>query len=166
MDVLHAAYDRGDLFSSTFSFSPFYGVNPYPQWVLEHPRYRALWEKPGMKEVADAWREKGLVAGLPTVKAAVSKTGLHRLETQNPKNPNLSLIQAIAAITNVSPSWILFGEGSITKPDEFGQAIRGRVVDTIELLVGALDLTARQDSTMTNWLKSVRESKPSRTRKP
>ncbi|MEM6819118.1 MAG: hypothetical protein AAF578_10005 [Pseudomonadota bacterium] len=96
----------------------------------------------------------------------VSKTGLHRLETQNPKNPNLSLIQAIAAITNVSPSWILFGEGSITKPDEFGQAIRGRVVDTIELLVGALDLTARQDSTMTNWLKSVRESKPSRTRKP
>ncbi|MEL6302736.1 MAG: winged helix-turn-helix domain-containing protein [Pseudomonadota bacterium] len=65
MDVLHAAYERGDLFSSTFSFSPLYGVNPYPQWVLEHPRYRELWEKPGMKEVADAWREKGLVTGLP-----------------------------------------------------------------------------------------------------
>ncbi|MEO0366349.1 MAG: helix-turn-helix transcriptional regulator [Pseudomonadota bacterium] len=96
----------------------------------------------------------------------VSKTGLHRLETQDPKNPNLSLIEAIASITNVSPSWILFGEGATTKPDEFGQAIRSRVVDTIELLVGALDLTTRQESTINNWMKSVRESKPTKLRKP
>lgn len=96
----------------------------------------------------------------------VSKTGLHRLETQDPKNPNLSLIQAISEITKVSPSWILFGEGAATKPDEFGSAIRSRVIDTIELLVGALDLTVRQESTISNWMKSVRDSKPARPRKP
>ncbi|MEM1432571.1 MAG: helix-turn-helix transcriptional regulator [Pseudomonadota bacterium] len=96
----------------------------------------------------------------------LSKAGLHRLETQDPKNPNLRQIEVIASITNVSPAWILFGEGLTTPPDQIGLAIRGRVIDTIELMIGALDLTARQEQTIERWLKSVRETKPTVTQKP
>ena len=96
----------------------------------------------------------------------LSKTGLHRLETTEPKNPNLKLIEAIAEITNVSPGWILFGKGPSVPDTEVGSAIRHRVIDTIELMAGALDLTARQESTLQNWLTSVRETKPKRVRKP
>ena len=96
----------------------------------------------------------------------LSKTGLHRLETTEPRNPNLKLIEAIADITNVPPGWILFGKGPSMAPTEVGAAIRGRVVDTIELMAGALDLTTRQSSTLQNWLKSVRETKPKRINKP
>ena len=96
----------------------------------------------------------------------LSKTGLHRLETTEPKNPNLKLIEAIAEITNVSPGWILFGKGPSIPESEVGAAIRDRVIDTIELMAGALDLTSRQESTLHNWLKSVRNTKPKRVRKP
>ena len=96
----------------------------------------------------------------------LSKTGLHRLETTEPKNPNLKLIEVIAEITNVSPGWILFGKGPSVPESEVGLAIRGRVIDTIELMAGALDLTARQESTLHNWLSSVRATKPKRPRKP
>jgi len=96
----------------------------------------------------------------------LSKTGLHRLETTEPKNPNIKLIEAIAEITNVSPGWILFGKGPTVPATEVGSAIRSRVVDTIELMSGALNLTARQESTLHNWLKSVRDTKPKRVKKP
>lgn len=96
----------------------------------------------------------------------LSKTGLHRLETTEPKNPNLKIIEAIAEITNVSPAWILFGKGPSVPESEVGTAIRSRVIDTIELMSGALDLTARQESTLHNWLKSVRDTKPKRIKKP
>ena len=96
----------------------------------------------------------------------LSKTGLHRLETVESKNPNLKLIQAIAKITRVSPSWILFGEGTSVPGDEVGAAIRSRVIDTIELMLGALDLNARQEGTIKNWLKNVRENSPKTIRKP
>jgi len=96
----------------------------------------------------------------------LSKTGLHRLENVESRNPNLKLIQAIAKITRVSPSWILFGEGTSVPGEEVGSAIRSRVIDTIELMSGALDMTARQESTITNWLKSMRENPPKKVRKP
>ena len=96
----------------------------------------------------------------------LSKTGLHRLETTEPKNPNLKLIESIAEITNVSPGWILFGKGPSVPATEVGLAIRGRVIDTIELMAGALDLTARQEATLNNWLKSVRNTKPKEVKKP
>ena len=96
----------------------------------------------------------------------LSKTGLHRLETVEAKNPNLKQIQAIAKITRVSPSWILFGEGTSVPGDKVGAAIRSRVIDTIELMLGALDLNARQESTINNWLKNVRENPPKNIRKP
>jgi hypothetical protein len=96
----------------------------------------------------------------------LSKTGLHRLETTEPKNPNLKIVEAIAEITNVSPGWILFGKGPTVPDTEVGSAIRSRVIDTIEMMSGALDLTARQESTLSNWLKSVRETRPKRIKKP
>lgn len=96
----------------------------------------------------------------------LSKTGLHRIETTEPKNPNLKAIEAIAEITRVSPGWILFGKGPSMPGSEASAAIRSRVVDTIELMSGALDLTARQESTLRNWLKSVRETRPKRVQKP
>ena len=96
----------------------------------------------------------------------LSKTGLHRLETTEPRNPNLKLIEAIAEITNVSAGWILFGKGPAIPADEVGAAIRDRVIDTIELMSDALDLTARQEKTLENWLASVRSTKPAKVRKP
>ncbi len=96
----------------------------------------------------------------------LSKTGLHRLETTEPTNPNLKIIEAIAEITNVSPGWILFGKGPSVPDTEVGAAIRGRVLDTIELMAGALDLTTRQESTLHNWLQSVRTTRPKKVRKP
>lgn len=86
----------------------------------------------------------------------MSKTGLHRVENVEPRNPNLKLVKAIADITHVSPSWLLFGEGPSIEPQAADEAIRKRVIDTIEVLGGALSLTARQSTTLANWLKSVR----------
>ena len=96
----------------------------------------------------------------------LSKTGLHRLETVESKNPNLKQIQAIAEITNVSPAWLLFGEGASVPANKVSAAIRDRIVDTIELMGGALDMTASQDKTFKNWLKSVRASKPTKIQRP
>lgn len=96
----------------------------------------------------------------------LSKTGLHRLETTEPRNPNLALIEAIAEITNVSPGWILFGKGPAIPETQVGDAIRGRVIDTIELMSGALDMTKQQQSRLEGWLKSMRETKPKQIRKP
>lgn len=86
----------------------------------------------------------------------MSKTGLHRVETIEPRNPNLRLVKAIADITHVSPSWILFGEGPSLEPDAADDAIRDRLIDTIEMLSGAITLNARQQNTINNWLSSVR----------
>ena len=96
----------------------------------------------------------------------LSKTGLHRLESTEPRNPNLALIEAIAEITNVSPGWILFGKGPAIPETQVGAAIRGRVIDTIELMSGALDMTKQQQSRLDSWLKSMRETKPKQIRKP
>jgi transcriptional regulator with XRE-family HTH domain len=116
-------------------------------------RLRAARQRAQMEpaELRAALREHGI---------DLSKTGLHRLETTEPRNPNLKMIEAIAEITSVSPSWILFGTGPSVPGTEVGAAIRSRVIDTIELMSGALNLTARQESTLRNWLKSVRETRP------
>jgi transcriptional regulator with XRE-family HTH domain len=96
----------------------------------------------------------------------LSKTGLHRLETTEPRNPNLKLIEAIAEITNVSPGWILFGKGPAIEETQVSDAIRSRVIDTIELMSNALDMTKPQEKALKDWLKSMRKSKPARVRKP
>lgn len=96
----------------------------------------------------------------------LSKTGLHRLETTEPRNPNLKLVEAIAEITNVSAGWILFGKGPAIPENEVGLAIRSRVIDTIELMSGALDMTTRQEATLARWLESVRATRPRKIRKP
>ncbi len=93
----------------------------------------------------------------------LSKTGLHRIESAEPKNPNLKLIQAIAKITNVSPSWLLFGEGPSVPEDQLSRAVRTRILDTIELMSEALILTDAQDKALKKWLKSVRLSKNRRS---
>ncbi|MEM8716782.1 MAG: helix-turn-helix transcriptional regulator [Cyanobacteria bacterium P01_G01_bin.4] len=128
-----------------------------PQNIAE--RIRAARQRAQMDPAAlrEALRDYGI---------DLSKTGLHRLETTEPKNPNLRIIEAIAEITNVSPGWILFGRGPSIPEDDVGNAIRSRVIDTIELMTDALKLTARQESTIKNWLKSVRETQPKKTKKP
>ena len=122
-------------------------------------RLRRAREKAEMEptEVRAALRERGI---------ELSKTGLHRLETQEPRNPNLKIIAAIAEITRSSPGWILFGTGPATPETEVGSAIRSRVLDTIELMSGALDLTAQQKKTLSRWLESVRSSRPKKRSKP
>ncbi|MEM6638732.1 MAG: hypothetical protein AAF610_02425, partial [Pseudomonadota bacterium] len=65
----------------------------------------------------------------------------------------------------VSPGWVLFGTGPSLRDTDASDAIRGRVIDTIEVMAGALELTARQESTLENWLKSVRKSRPGIRRK-
>ncbi len=96
----------------------------------------------------------------------LSKTGLHRLETLEPVNPNLNLMTAIAEATHVTPEWLLFGTGSPRPDEKIGPAIRTRVIDTIAFMAGALDLTAGQERDLEDWLKSVRESRPKTVRKP
>lgn len=96
----------------------------------------------------------------------LSKTGLHRLENTEPSNPNLKIIQAIAEITNLSPGWLLFGSGPSVPESEVSSAIRGRVIDTIELMSGALDMTKRQETTLANWLQSLRTTRPGKISRP
>ncbi len=105
-------------------------------------------------------------AALKQLGIQVSKAGLHRLENVEPRNPNLEMIHAISEITGVSPAWILFGEGTTYQGDSVGDAIRGRVLDTMELMSQALDMTARQEKTWSNWLESMRSSKPKKVSKP
>lgn len=63
--TLELAHERNDLFSAPFGFAPFYGANPYPDWVLEHPRYHELWKDPRLALLAEARRANGQTAGLP-----------------------------------------------------------------------------------------------------
>jgi len=118
-------------------------------------RIRDARERAGMEavELRSELRKKGI---------ELSKQGLHRMETVEPKNPNVQVIEAIADITHVSPGWILFGEGPMVRGEEVGGAIRGRIIDTIELMVGALDLTKGQRRTIKGWLESVRGRSPGR----
>lgn len=97
---------------------------------------------------------------------SVSKAGLHRLENVEPRNPNLELIQAISEITGVSPAWLLFGEGTAYPGENIGSAIRGRVLDTMELMSEALDMTVKQERSLENWFRSMRETKPKKVRRP
>ncbi|MEM7610274.1 MAG: hypothetical protein AAF270_01150 [Pseudomonadota bacterium] len=132
-------------------------MNEQPKNIAERIRFARQRAQMDPAELRTLLRDYGI---------DLSKTGLHRLETTEPKNPNLRIIEAIAEITNVPPGWILFGKGPSVPDTEIGSAIRSRVIDTIELMAGALDLTSRQESTLSNWLKSVRESKPKRINKP
>lgn len=64
-ESLELAYERRDLFSSLYGFSPLYSENTYPDWVLEHPRYHALWAKPELARLAEIRRANGQLNGLP-----------------------------------------------------------------------------------------------------
>ena len=96
----------------------------------------------------------------------LSKAGLHRLENTDSTNPNLKLIEAWADITHHSPTWLLFGSGPAMPQDSVGSAIRKRVIDTIELMAGALDQTPKQEKAFQDWLQSIKKSKPSKVKKP
>lgn len=96
----------------------------------------------------------------------LSKTGLHRLETIEPMNPSVKLIEAIADVTNVSPGWLLFGTGTAIQADAAANAIRGRVLDTIELMSQALDMTTRQQTSFDKWLESMRSTVPKIVQRP
>ena len=96
----------------------------------------------------------------------LSKTGLHRLETVEPVNPNLKLMLGIADATHVTPEWLLFGKGTPRPDEKIGPAIRARVIDTIAFMAEALDLTEAQEQALDEWLKSVRSTKPETIRKP
>lgn len=65
LDTLELAYERGDLFGASFDLMPFYGQNNYPDELLKHPRYLALWEKPGLNELETLRRANGYTDGLP-----------------------------------------------------------------------------------------------------
>jgi len=81
-------------------------------------------------------------------------------------NPSVKLISAIAEITNVSPGWLLFGTGTALQADAAADAIRGRVLDTIELMSQALDMTTRQQGSFDKWLSSMRNTVPGKIERP
>jgi tetratricopeptide (TPR) repeat protein len=66
-DTLGLSLESGDLLAGPTSLFPIYGANPYPAWVLEHPRYRALWADPRLSQLAKIYRQKGFTAGLPVL---------------------------------------------------------------------------------------------------
>ena len=121
---------------------------------IRHSREQARLEPKALRE---ALAEKGF---------DLSKTGLHRLETIEPMNPSVKLMEAIAQVTNVSPGWLLFGTGTALKADAAANAIRGRVLDTIELMSQALDMTGRQQTSFDKWLVSMRSTVPSKIERP
>ena len=121
---------------------------------IRHSREQARLEPKALRE---ALAEKGF---------DLSKTGLHRLETIEPMNPSVKLMEAIAQVTNVSPGWLLFGTGTALKADAAANAIRGRVLDTIELMSQALDMTGRQQTSFDKWLASMRSTVPSKIERP
>ncbi len=65
MDALVRAYEEGNVFSHGLAMSPFYGANHWPDWVLVHPRYRQLWDRPELARLAEMRRENGWEDGLP-----------------------------------------------------------------------------------------------------
>ena len=121
---------------------------------IRHAREQARLEPKALRE---ALAKKGF---------DLSKTGLHRLETIEPMNPSVKLIEAIAEVTNVSPGWLLFGTGTALKADAAANAIRGRVLDTIELMSQALDMTSRQRTSFDKWLVSMRSTVPTTIERP
>ncbi len=64
-DTLELAADQGLFLGTAHAFMPFYGTNPYPDWVLKHPRYHALFERPELAEFARVRRAHGWTDGLP-----------------------------------------------------------------------------------------------------
>lgn len=92
----------------------------------------------------------------------LSKTGLHRIESTEPRNPNLRLVETIAEITGVSAAWLLFGERPSAPVDAAEASAQERVLETIELLSGALDLDGSQEKALQDWLRSVRRGSRSR----
>ncbi|MEO0421871.1 MAG: winged helix-turn-helix domain-containing protein [Pseudomonadota bacterium] len=65
LSALELAADKGKFLSTGHALMPFYGTNPYPDWVLQHPRYHALFERPALAEFARVRREHGWTHGLP-----------------------------------------------------------------------------------------------------
>jgi TolB-like protein/DNA-binding winged helix-turn-helix (wHTH) protein/Tfp pilus assembly protein PilF len=63
--LLDRAHARGDLFSAPFALSAFYGANPYPERILRHPDYAALWAAPELARLAAIRRSNGWSDGLP-----------------------------------------------------------------------------------------------------
>lgn len=63
--TLELALEAGQLFYGAGAMAPFYGTNPYPDWVLQHPRYHALWARPETARLATLLESRGHTAGLP-----------------------------------------------------------------------------------------------------
>ena len=55
---------------------------------------------------------------------SVSKQLLHRYETVEARNPNLTIVAGIAEVTGFSPGWLLFGKGQVFVEDPFTQIVR------------------------------------------
>lgn len=65
VDLLELAYERGDLLSAPYAMAPFYGFHPYPDSLLAEPRYRLLWQRQGLRDIAALRRAAGFQHGLP-----------------------------------------------------------------------------------------------------
>ena len=65
LDAIEAVMVSGEFVRTPQNMAPFYGTNPWPEEIIRHPRYRALWAKPGMAELAAARRTNGWEDGLP-----------------------------------------------------------------------------------------------------
>ena len=65
IDSIESAVDHGALVGSASNVPPFFGTNPWPEEILRHPRYHALWERPGMAKLAAVRRANGWEDGLP-----------------------------------------------------------------------------------------------------
>ncbi|MEO0466877.1 MAG: winged helix-turn-helix domain-containing protein [Pseudomonadota bacterium] len=68
-DLMELAHARGDLIGGNFALSSLYDTNPYPDWVLSHPRYRALWTDPGLASLEAARLSNAWTTSLPTGRA-------------------------------------------------------------------------------------------------
>ena len=65
LDLLELANQRGELLSAPYAMAPFYGFHPYPDALLASPRYRRIWERGGLRDIAALRRQAGVLHGLP-----------------------------------------------------------------------------------------------------
>ena len=63
--AIEDAAETGELLRGPHSLFFLHEIAPMPEAILRNPRYHALWERPGLAELAAARRANGKTAGLP-----------------------------------------------------------------------------------------------------
>ena len=88
----------------------------------------------------------------------LSTSGYRRIENEEPTNPKLEVMIAIADITGTTPQWLLFG-GDAIEVNDSQRMLRRSLIETMERIGALLSMTKRQRTSFTKLIESLRLSK-------